>query len=57
MMQSSSSISRSRTWLRNLEAAGMGIADLVKMTVYLTESMDMDSRRAIYAARPSGHAP
>ena len=43
--------------LRNLAAAEMAIEDLVKMTVLLTESIDMDTRLAIYAAWLKGHAP
>jgi 2-iminobutanoate/2-iminopropanoate deaminase len=43
--------------LRNLDAAGMGTPDLVKLTFYLTEPIDPDSRCAILAERLAGHAP
>jgi 2-iminobutanoate/2-iminopropanoate deaminase len=43
--------------LRNLEAAGMRTADLVKLTVYLAEAVDAGRRRAILARRLGGHTP
>jgi 2-iminobutanoate/2-iminopropanoate deaminase len=43
--------------LRNLEAAEMRAADLVKLTLYLTETVDADRRRAILDARLRGHTP
>jgi len=43
--------------LRNLEAAEMRTADLVKLTLYLTETVDADRRRAILDARLRGHTP
>jgi enamine deaminase RidA (YjgF/YER057c/UK114 family) len=43
--------------LRNLEAAGMRAADLVKLTFYSTETIDADRRRAILHARLRGHTP
>jgi 2-iminobutanoate/2-iminopropanoate deaminase len=43
--------------LRNLEAAGMQTADLVKLTFYFAEAVDADRRRAILDARLGGHTP
>jgi 2-iminobutanoate/2-iminopropanoate deaminase len=43
--------------LRNLEAAGMHTADLVKLTFYFAEAVDADRRRAILDARLRGHTP
>ena len=43
--------------LRNLEAAGMRAAHLVKLTFYSTEPIEADRRRAILDARLSGHTP
>ena len=43
--------------LRNLEAAEMQTADLVKLTFYFTEAVDADRRRAILDARLGGHTP
>jgi 2-iminobutanoate/2-iminopropanoate deaminase len=36
---------------RNLEAAGMELADLVKLTIYLVGEWDGDARRAVMAER------
>jgi enamine deaminase RidA (YjgF/YER057c/UK114 family) len=43
--------------VRNLEAAGMGIRDLVKLTLYLTEAISSGRRGAILTERLGGHAP
>jgi 2-iminobutanoate/2-iminopropanoate deaminase len=43
--------------LRNLEAAGMGPGDLVKLTFYLTEPIEPERRAAILAGRLAGHEP
>jgi enamine deaminase RidA (YjgF/YER057c/UK114 family) len=43
--------------LANLEAAGMGISHLVKLTIYLVEPIGPDRRRSILAGRLAGHAP
>jgi 2-iminobutanoate/2-iminopropanoate deaminase len=42
---------------RNLEAAGMQVADLVKLTVYLVGEWDTDARRALMASRLGAHRP
>jgi 2-iminobutanoate/2-iminopropanoate deaminase len=42
---------------RNLEAAGMELADLVKLVVYLVGDWDNDARRALVAARLGAHRP
>ena len=42
---------------RNLEAAGMGIADVVKLNWYLVGSMDMARRREALVAWLNGHDP
>ena len=42
---------------RNLDAAGMDTADLVKLTFYFTETVDADRRRAALDARLGGHTP
>ena len=41
----------------NLEAAGMQVADLVKLTLYLTTQIDAHKRRAVLSERLQGHAP
>ncbi|PKR90192.1 RidA family protein [Pleomorphomonas diazotrophica] len=41
----------------NLEAAGMGIGDLVKMTTYLVGEVDPDRRRQIFGAFFGDHRP
>jgi 2-iminobutanoate/2-iminopropanoate deaminase len=43
--------------LRNLEAADMAVSDLVKLTLYLTEPVDADTRRLVLADRLGEHAP
>ena len=43
--------------LRNLEAAGMHTADLVKLTLYFAEAVDADRRRVILDRRLGGHTP
>ncbi|HEX5224292.1 MAG TPA: RidA family protein [Solirubrobacteraceae bacterium] len=43
--------------LRNLEAASMDVGDLIKMTLYFTEPVDADRRRAILAGRLGHHEP
>jgi enamine deaminase RidA (YjgF/YER057c/UK114 family) len=42
---------------RNLEAAGMGLGDLVKLTVYLVGEWDTDARRGLIASRLGMHRP
>lgn len=41
----------------NLEAAGMVVADLVKLTWYLVGEIDTNQRRALTAAWLNGHEP
>ena len=43
--------------LGNLEEAGMGVEDLVKLTLYLTDPVEPEARRAILAERLGTHAP
>jgi enamine deaminase RidA (YjgF/YER057c/UK114 family) len=43
--------------LRNLDAAAMGVGDLVKLTFYLVAPIDADRRRAVLADRLGGHEP
>jgi len=43
--------------LGNLEAAGMGVGDLVKLTLYFTEEIDGPSRGRVIGARLGNHAP
>jgi 2-iminobutanoate/2-iminopropanoate deaminase len=42
---------------RNLQAANMEVADLVKLTFYLVGQMDAERRRDVIAARLHGHRP
>lgn len=42
---------------RNLEAAGMAVADLVKLTWYLVGDIDAGRRREVVAAWLGEHAP
>ena len=42
---------------RNLQAANMGISDLLKITFYLVGEMDAARRREVIAARLHGHLP
>ena len=41
----------------NLEAAGMALDDLVKLTTYLVGPWDSDARRQLLAARLGAHRP
>ena len=41
----------------NLEAADMGMEDIVKLTFYLVGEMDATRRREIVASRLQGHEP
>lgn len=43
--------------VRNLEAAGMAPADLIKLTFYLTEQIAPERRAQILGACLHGHAP
>jgi 2-iminobutanoate/2-iminopropanoate deaminase len=43
--------------IRNVEDAGMSVADLVKVTFYLTEPIAQDRRAAILNERLGAHAP
>ncbi len=43
--------------LRNLEAAGMGVTDIVKVTLYLVGNLDAARRREILAGRLGEHKP
>jgi enamine deaminase RidA (YjgF/YER057c/UK114 family) len=43
--------------VRNLEAADMGVADLVKLTFYHVDPIDPVRRREIVDARLGGHTP
>ena len=42
---------------RNLEAADMGVKDIVKLTFYLVGEMDVARRRELIATRLEGHKP
>lgn len=42
---------------RNLQAAGMDISDLVKVTLYLVGDVDATRRREVLARRLGGHKP
>src|SRR5689334_23110350 len=42
---------------RNLEAAGMGLGDLVRLTFYLVGEWDADARRQLVASRLGAHHP
>ena len=42
---------------RNLEAAGMGIGDLVRLTMYLVGDWDANARRQMIASRLGAHHP
>lgn len=42
---------------RNLEAAGMTVGDIVKMTTYLVGEVDPDRRRQIFSAFFGDHRP
>jgi 2-iminobutanoate/2-iminopropanoate deaminase len=43
--------------LSNLEAAAMGVEDLVKLTFYLIKPLDPERRRMILAERLGTHTP
>lgn len=43
--------------LRNLQAAGMGVQDLLKLTYFVVGEMDMVKRREIITAKLQGHKP
>ena len=43
--------------IRNLQAAGMDVPDLVKLTFYLAGEMDPAKRKDVIAARLQGHKP
>jgi enamine deaminase RidA (YjgF/YER057c/UK114 family) len=43
--------------VRNLEAAGMGPADIIKLTTYLTEPIAAERRAEILAGALGGHQP
>jgi 2-iminobutanoate/2-iminopropanoate deaminase len=42
---------------RNLEAAGMELGDLVRLTTYLVGEWDHDARRRLVASRLGAHRP
>lgn len=42
---------------RNLEAAQMSVADLVKLTLYVTEPIAPEQRASVLTERLGGHAP
>jgi len=42
---------------RNLQAANMGVKDLVKLTYYLVGEIDTAKRRELVAAKLQGHKP
>jgi enamine deaminase RidA (YjgF/YER057c/UK114 family) len=42
---------------RNLEAAGMDLGDLVRLTTYAVGEWDNDARRRLVASRLGGHRP
>jgi 2-iminobutanoate/2-iminopropanoate deaminase len=43
--------------LRNLAAAGMGVGDLVKLTIYVVDDMDSQARRELTARKLGGERP
>ena len=43
--------------LRNLQAANMGVQDIVKLTYYLVGEIDTAKRRELVAAKLQGHKP
>jgi 2-iminobutanoate/2-iminopropanoate deaminase len=42
---------------RNLEAANMGVKDILKLTYYLVGEMDIVKRRELIASKLQGHKP
>jgi enamine deaminase RidA (YjgF/YER057c/UK114 family) len=43
--------------LRNLEAANMGLKDILKLTYYVVGEMDTVKRREVIASKLQGHKP
>jgi len=43
--------------IRNLQAANMGVEDLLKLTYYVVGEMDTVKRRAVIASKLQGHKP
>ena len=43
--------------LRNLETAGMGVQDLLKLTYFVVGEIDMTKRREIIISKLQGHKP
>lgn len=43
--------------IRNLQAANMGMQDIVKLTYYLVGEIDTTKRRELVAAKLQGHKP
>jgi enamine deaminase RidA (YjgF/YER057c/UK114 family) len=43
--------------LRNLEAANMGVKDILKLTYYVVGEMDTVKRREVIASKLQGHKP
>ena len=43
--------------LRNLEAANMGVQDILKLTYYVVGEMDTVKRREVIASKLQGHKP
>lgn len=43
--------------LRNLEAANMGVNDILKLTYYVVGEMDTVKRREVIASKLQGHKP
>lgn len=42
---------------RNLTEAGLGVEDLVKLTLYLAEEIGADARARVLEAKLGGHRP
>ena len=42
---------------RNLQAANMGVGDIIKLTYYLVGEIDTSKRRELVASKLQGHAP
>ena len=43
--------------VRNLQAANMGVKDIIKLTYYLVGEIDTAKRRELVASKLQGHAP
>ena len=43
--------------LRNLQAAGMDVKDIIKLTYFVVGEMDMTRRREIITSKLQGHMP